>query len=555
MRRHGRNGEQPADGATETTTNPEDSQRPYTESNNVMRGTLHSEKVDKATTICRGHFENSAACTTKLHEFNRRQNVSADANDASNYVASTPVTGADRLHTTPTSPDASDASPSISRQSSSSDASSPEDTNESDEVAADSEVHSNESAPDASNLPEVPTVAGVVKSTESSTETSQSPQFLLAFDPDEVAGVVPDETDTYASGETSSPPLNDATAENDTRGGGLVEQRELVDVSSVSADDFNENYTDLSSTEVDFSASSSVQSDTTDYGNTSDSSESTPGASDEPFSSTLTWTDSETMSLTEHTFTDDLFNATLSEIDSETISFTERIASDESLDATLAVTVSDTISLDELIVSDEPSDATLIVTESSSMLFFEEITEVPANSSETDGNSTDGSEPTTIPLTTDSDDHSEWQTEVNLTNISSEVMTAEIATGMTPDMTTDMTTTTLRTRKTRKSRKPITDKTRKPLPYSRHKVPNEKSLVCAITEDFSSYWLSFGFPFRYADVYPDHLCTHYIFSPLVFNEFNDTDFSLYPHNFCESSLYTRRQSAARNEFYGIDPPW
>ncbi|XP_077564504.1 uncharacterized protein LOC144179963 [Haemaphysalis longicornis] len=104
-------------------------------------------------------------------------------------------------------------------------------------------------------------------------------------------------------------------------------------------------------------------------------------------------------------------------------------------------------------------------------------------------------------------------------------------------------TTTSRKPRTRRSRGPITERSRKPLPYSRQKVPGEKSLVCAITEDFNSYWLSFGFPFRYADRYPDHLCTHYIFSALVFDD-NTDDLALYPNNFyrLERFVKMRRES-------------
>ncbi|KAL1441611.1 hypothetical protein MTO96_008570 [Rhipicephalus appendiculatus] len=229
-RSFGRNGEQPEDGATETTANPEDLQHQSTESKHVMRrSTSRTKEVEKTTTTrlgTNGHLENNGTSKRRSHrhkerfdELKRRQNVSTNANDAST-VAATAL-----------------------GQSSSSDAFSPEVTNEPDEEADDSHVHADESTPDDSSVSEVPTAAGVSESTESSIETSQSPQFPLAFDPDEIAGVVPDEAGPSASEQTAPPPQSDVTAKNDPQGGGVVEQRDLVSVSSDSADEFNGNHT------------------------------------------------------------------------------------------------------------------------------------------------------------------------------------------------------------------------------------------------------------------------------------------------------------------------
>ncbi|KAH7951396.1 hypothetical protein HPB52_008472 [Rhipicephalus sanguineus] len=386
-----------------------------------------------------------------FHELKRRQNVSTNANDANSTGASASATGADMFDTTRTLPDASRIANANTFWSSSSDASSPNATSGSAEEPI-------VSPPDARTASELSTAAGVFESTESSIETSQSSQVRPAFDPEEIVGVVPDSTDASTLEPTMSPTLSDVTAENNTHGG-VVEQRDLVDVASESADKLTEEETSLSSTEIDSSTLSLLELDAGDQGNDSYSNESSPAVSDETFSATLTVTDSETMLFTEPISSDELFNDTLIIVDSENMSFTEPIASDEPLSAILTEMHSSSMSFTEPIISDEPSEATLIVTESSSMLLFEEITQAPGNGSEAD-------------------------------------------------------------------------------------MPDEKSLVCAITEDFSSYWLSFGFPFRYADVYPDHLCTHYIFSALVFNEFDETDFSLYPHNFyrLEKFIRMRKQS-------------
>ncbi|XP_070393483.1 uncharacterized protein [Dermacentor albipictus] len=208
----------------------------------------------------------------------------------------------------------------------------------------------------------------------------------------------------------------------------------------------------------------------------------------------------------------------------------------ESTGASVLVTGVETFEMTEPLpgasVSDEPSSAALTIMYSESMSFTEVITQVRGNSTEVNGISTNDSGAAMSPSSAVVDEHSEWHTERNLTDISANSTTPE------------MNAWTSRSRRTPRSRLPITERTRKPLPWSRLKVPNEQSLVCAITEDFKSYWLSFGFPFRYADVYPDHLCTHYIFSALVFDEFDETDFSLYPHNFyrLEKFIRMRKQS-------------
>ncbi|KAM7315512.1 hypothetical protein ISCGN_005295 [Ixodes scapularis] len=87
-----------------------------------------------------------------------------------------------------------------------------------------------------------------------------------------------------------------------------------------------------------------------------------------------------------------------------------------------------------------------------------------------------------------------------------------------------------------------------PQPWSRFSIPKKSSLVCGITEDFSSYWLSYGFPFRYASEYPDHLCTHYIFSAMVFDEYNDTDFKMYPNSFERLDLFIEMRKESNATF-------
>ncbi|XP_049525020.1 dentin sialophosphoprotein-like [Dermacentor silvarum] len=359
------------------------------------------------------------------------------------------------------------------------------DTHEAAKTDDSSAVQSMESSLGSSDASALSAAASVLESTESSLETSQLSQVTPETGPEEITDFSSDATGASALSTsdvsvdaTDATTLSDVTIDNAQSD--AVTQESLVDISTASE----------SASSLSF-----PQATAQDNGNVADNSESSPSVSDGPSSAILTV------------------------MYSSSLSFTEEITQVQG-NGTEANEIPTNQSPS---VSDESSSAILTIMNSSALSFTEVVTQVQGNGTEVNETSTNESGAATNPSSTVVDEHSEWHTERNLTDI--------MVTSTTPETTA----TTLRSRKTPRSRLPITERTRKPLPWSRLKVPNEKSLVCAITEDFRSYWLSFGFPFRYADVYPDHLCTHYIFSALVFDEFDETDFSLYPHNFCECS--------------------
>ncbi|XP_075550194.1 uncharacterized protein LOC142583590 [Dermacentor variabilis] len=479
----------PQHGATATTANPGDLSRPNTESNSVLSRRLF-KKITEATTTSIENSEQLQANETstrrshkhkeRFHEWKKRQNIdgsgpeSAVSTDDSTSVL---MTGVESFETTQSLPRASDATDADARE--------PVGTDDS------SAVQTVESSLDTSDSSALSAAATVFESTESSLETSQLSQVTPETGPEEITdltsdatGASPLSTSDAPAAATDASTLSDVTI--DYTQGDAVTQKRLVDVGTASA-----SASSLSFPEV------TAQ----DYGSVTDSIEST-GAS-------VLVTGVETFEMTQSL---------------PSASVTDSI---ESTGASVLVTGVETFEMTQPLpsasVSDEPSSAALTIMYSSSLSFTEVITQVQGNSTEVNEISANNSGAATSPSSAVVDEDSEWHTERNLTDIGVNSTTPE------------MTETTLRSRRTPRSRLPITERTR---------MPNEKSLVCAITEDFRSYWLSFGFPFRYADVYPDHLCTHYIFSALVFDEFDETDFSLYPHNFyrLEKFIRMRKQS-------------
>ncbi|XP_077485140.1 uncharacterized protein LOC144095229 [Amblyomma americanum] len=366
----------------------------------------------------------------------------------------------------------------------------------SDELMTPTDISSSESlesSPEASNMSALTTdsdsvsgdaaVTGTSDSAESLPETSWESTLPTGASPPESTGP-PSDTDD-ASAATSDASTSEVTVPSlttnsssevipDASASMLTESSEgIVDVSAETVD----NTLELSTAPSTDAISTSTGATDTDV---SESAESTSDTTD-PYPPNATVDES---SLTEEESPTQSTSSTL-------------IVSDES--ATMADNVSST---QESIV--DVTDTTLTISTDSTDL----------NSTEINAPSPTESSPA---LT--SEDLS--------TGTASENSSASIAESGTSLLSTEASSSDewqVEPRKTRRSRGPITERTR---------LPDQNSLVCAITEDFSSYWLSFGFPFRFADTYPDHLCTHYIFSALVFDEFDEADLALYPYNFCE----------------------